>query len=235
TGRSVHLSLAFNPSHLEFVNPVVEGRVRAKIDRRKRKSTMALLVHGDAAFMGQGVVEETLNLSQLEGYTTGGTIHLVLNNQIGFTTVPGDSRSTRYCTDITRMLRVPVFHVNGEDPEAVIQVTRLAVEYRQRFKQDVVIDMYCYRKYGHNEGDEPRFTQPMMYALIDRKPGVREVYVKRLVEMGSITEQEAEQIAVARKAHLEDALAETRKSNHTLTVSAFEGMWNRYRSGYDAD
>ena len=142
SGRRVHLSMAFNPSHLEWVNPVVEGRVRAKIDRRKRKSTMPLLVHGDAAFMGEGVLTETLNLAGLEGYTTGGTIHLVINNQIGFTTVPSDSRSTRYCTDIARMLRVPVFHVNGEDPQAVIQVTRLAMEFRQRFKQDVVIDMY---------------------------------------------------------------------------------------------
>ena len=186
-GRQVHLSMAFNPSHLEFVNPVVEGRVRAKIDRRKRKSTMPLLVHGDAAFMGEGIVAETLNFAGLEGYTTGGTIHLVINNQIGFTTVPSDSRSTRYCTDITRMLRVPVFHVNGEDPQAVIQVTRLAIEFRQRFKQDVVIDMYCYRKYGHNEGDEPRFTQPLMYALIDKKPTVREVYVARLVAAGQVS------------------------------------------------
>ena len=148
---------------------------------------MPLLVHGDAAFMGQGVVAETLNLAGLEGYSTGGTIHLVINNQIGFTTIPSDSRSTRYCTDIARMLRVPVFHVNGEDPQAVIQVTRLAMEFRQRFKQDVVIDMYCYRKYGHNEGDEPRFTQPLMYALIDKKPTVREVYVARLVAAGQVS------------------------------------------------
>ena len=210
----VHLSLAFNPSHLEFVNPVVEGRVRAKIDRRKRKSTMPLLVHGDAAFMGQGVVAETLNLARLEGYTTGGTIHLVVNNQIGFTTVPSDSRSTRYCTDIARELRVPVFHVNGEDPEAVIQVTRLAIEFRQRFKQDVVIDMYCYRKYGHNEGDEPRFTQPLMYALIDKKPTVREVYVERLVDAGHITREEADAIAQERRATLETALEEARKGDY---------------------
>jgi 2-oxoglutarate dehydrogenase E1 component len=233
-GHSVHLSMAFNPSHLEWVNPVVEGRVRAKIDRRKRKSTMPLLVHGDASFMGQGVVAETLNLEMLEGYSTGGTIHLVVNNQIGFTTVPSDSRSTRYCTDIARELRVPVFHVNGEDPEAVIQVTRLAVEYRQRFKQDVVIDMYCYRKYGHNEGDEPRFTQPLMYALVDRKPGVRDTYVRRLVDAGHITREEADAIAQERRATLERALEDARKGDYQHMPEAMGGVWAPYRGGADA-
>ena len=234
SGRSVHLSMAFNPSHLEFVDPVVEGRVRAKIDRRKRKSTMPLLVHGDASFMGQGVVAETLNLSRLEGYTTGGTIHLVVNNQIGFTTLPADSRSTRYCTDVVRMLRTPVFHVNGEDPEAVIQVTRLAIEFRQRFKQDVAIDMYCYRKYGHNEGDEPRYTQPVMYSLIDRKPTVREVYVARLVEAGHITRAEADAIAHERRATLERALEEARQGDFHQMPEAMGGVWANYRGGPDA-
>jgi 2-oxoglutarate dehydrogenase E1 component len=234
SGRPVHLSLAFNPSHLEFVNPVVEGRVRAKIDRRKRKSTMPLLLHGDAAFMGQGIVSETLNLSQLEGYTTGGTIHLVVNNQIGFTTIPSDSRSTRYCTDIARELRVPVFHVNGEDPEAAIQVTRLAVEFRQRFKQDVVIDMYCYRKYGHNEGDEPRFTQPVMYSLIDKKPGVRDVYVSRLVAAGHITREEADAIAQERRAKLERALEEARQGDFFAMPETMGGVWGPYKGGPDA-
>ena len=233
-GRQVHVSMAFNPSHLEFVNPVVEGRVRAKIDRRKRKSTMPLLVHGDAAFMGEGVVAETLNLAGLEGYTTGGTIHLVINNQIGFTTVPSDSRSTRYCTDIARMLRVPVFHVNGEDPQAVIQVTRLAMEFRQRFKQDVVIDMYCYRKYGHNEGDEPRFTQPLMYALIDKKPTVREVYVARLVAAGHVSREEADTIAQERRATLERALEEARKGDFHTKPEAMGGVWAPYVGGPDA-
>jgi 2-oxoglutarate dehydrogenase E1 component len=233
-GRRVHLSMAFNPSHLEWVNPVVEGRVRAKIDRRKRKSTMPLLVHGDASFMGQGVVAETLNLAMLEGYTTGGTIHLVVNNQIGFTTLPRDSRSTRYCTDIARELRVPVFHVNGEDPEAVIQVTRLAVEYRQRFKQDVVIDMYCYRKYGHNEGDEPRFTQPLMYSLIDHKPSVREVYVERLVNAHHITREEADAIAHERRATLEKALEEARQGDYQHMPEAMGGVWAPYKGGPDA-
>jgi 2-oxoglutarate dehydrogenase E1 component len=234
SGRSLHLSMAFNPSHLEFVNPVVEGRVRAKIDRRKRKSTMPLLIHGDASFMGEGVVAETLNLAQLEGYTTGGTIHLVVNNQIGFTTLPEDSRSTRYCTDVARMLRVPVFHVNGEDPESVIQVTRLAIEFRQRFRQDVVIDMYCYRKYGHNEGDEPRFTQPVMYALIDKKPTVRDVYVARLVEAGHITREEADAIAQERRATLERALEEARQGDFHQMPEAMGGVWGPYRGGPDA-
>ncbi|MDP9001349.1 MAG: 2-oxoglutarate dehydrogenase E1 component [Myxococcota bacterium] len=232
-GRPLHISMAFNPSHLEFVNPVVEGRVRAKIDRRKRKSTMPLLIHGDAAFMGQGVVAETLNLAQLEGYTTGGTIHLIVNNQIGFTTLPQDSRSTRYCTDIARMLRVPVFHVNGEDPEAAVQVTRLAIEFRQRFKQDVLIDMYCYRKYGHNEGDEPRFTQPVMYALIDKKPTVRDVYVARLVEAGHITRDEADAIAQERRATLERALEEARMGDYNQMPEAMGGVWAPYRGGPD--
>ena len=233
SGAKVHLSLAFNPSHLEWVNPVVEGRVRAKQDRRKRKSTMPLLIHGDAAFMGQGVVAEVLNMAGLEGYSTGGTIHLVVNNQIGFTTVPKDARSTRYCTDITRMLRVPVFHVNGEDPEAVIQVTRLAIEYRERFHQDVVIDMYCYRKYGHNEGDEPRFTQPVMYALIDHKPTVRDVYVHRLVDAGHITGDEAEEIARARKAALEIALVEAKKGDFHKMPDAMGGVWTQWKGGPD--
>jgi 2-oxoglutarate dehydrogenase E1 component len=233
SGRLVHLSLAFNPSHLEFVNPVVEGRVRAKQDRRKRLNVMPLLIHGDAAFMGQGIIAETLNLAGLEGYSTGGTVHLVVNNQIGFTTLPQDSRSTRYCTDITRMLKVPVFHVNGEDPEAVIQVTRLATEWRQRFGKDVVIDMLCYRKYGHNEGDEPRFTQPLMYQLIDRKPTVREVYVKRLVEKGQITQLQGDQLKEGRQAALALALEEERKGDYLRPPKAMDGVWSGYIGGPD--
>jgi 2-oxoglutarate dehydrogenase E1 component len=233
TGRLVHLSLAFNPSHLEFVNPVVEGRVRAKQDRRKRLGVMPLLIHGDAAFMGQGVIPETLNLAGLEGYSTGGTIHLVVNNQIGFTTVPQDSRSTRYCTDITRMLKVPVFHVNGEDPEAVIQTARLAIEFRQRFGKDVVVDMLCYRRYGHNEGDEPRFTQPLMYKLIDAKPTVREVYVKKLVESGQITQQEGDQLKAMRQAALAQALEEERKGDFLKPPKAMDGVWTPYVGGLE--
>ncbi len=232
-GKRVHLSLAFNPSHLEWVDPVVEGRVRAKQDRGKRQGVMPLLIHGDASFMGQGVVAETLNLAGLEGYSTGGTVHLVVNNQIGFTTIPQDARSTRYSTDITRMMKVPVFHVNGEDPEAVIQVTRLAIEFRQRFGKDVVIDMYCYRRYGHNEGDEPRFTQPLMYALIDRKPTVRQVYVSRLVESGRLTQEEADTIEQSRKVQLEQGLADARKGDYLQPPSAMGGVWTPYVGGPD--
>jgi 2-oxoglutarate dehydrogenase E1 component len=233
TGRSVHLTLAFNPSHLEFVNPVVEGRVRAKQERRKRLNVMPLLIHGDAAFMGQGIVPETLNLAGLEGYSTGGTVHLVVNNQIGFTTLPQDSRSTRYCTDITRMMKVPVFHVNGEDPEAVIQVTRLAIEFRQRFGKDVVIDMLCYRRYGHNEGDEPRFTQPVMYQLIDQKPTVREVYVRKLVESGQITQEQGDLLKAQRQDALAQALEETKTGDWLKPPNALEGVWSGYRGGPD--
>jgi 2-oxoglutarate dehydrogenase E1 component len=234
TGRMVHLSLAFNPSHLEFVNPVVEGRVRAKQDRRKRTHVMPLLIHGDAAFMGQGIVPETLNLAGLEGYSTGGTVHLVVNNQIGFTTVPDDSRSTRYCTDITRMMKVPVFHVNGEDPEAVIHVARLAIEFRQRFGKDVVIDMLCYRRYGHNEGDEPRFTQPVMYQLIDAKPTVREVYVRKLVETGQITQEQGDKLKAYCQAALAQALEEERQGDWLRPPKAMGGVWAPYQGGPDA-
>ena len=235
-GRSVHLSLSFNPSHLEWVNPVVEGRARAKQDRRgdaDRLKVIPLLIHGDAAFAGQGVVTETLNLSQLYGYHTGGTIHFVINNQIGFTTSPEDGRSTPYATDITRMLRCPIFHVNGEDPEAVAQVARLAIDFRQQFQRDVVIDMYCYRQHGHNEGDEPRFTQPVMYEAIDRHESVREAYVKHLVTTGNLTEEEANEIAQTRHKALEQALEETRNNGFVPPVYAGGGVWKGYSGGAD--
>jgi len=238
SGHEVHLTLTFNPSHLEFVNPVVEGRARAKQDRRgdtERGEVLPLLIHGDAAFIGQGIVAETLNLSELQAYKTGGTVHVVINNQIGFTTIPEDSRATRYCTDITRMLRCPVFHVNGEDPEAVAQVTKLAAEYRQRFHRDVVIDLYCYRKYGHNEGDEPRFTQPTMYAAVDEKRTVREVYVSRLIETGRIDQEQADEIEKRRRQDLEDALDETREGDYALVPRSMEGLWNDYTGGLDSE
>jgi 2-oxoglutarate dehydrogenase E1 component len=236
-GKKVHLTLSFNPSHLEFVNPVVEGRVRAKQDRRgdvTRKKVVPLLIHGDAAFIGQGIVAETLNLAYLRGYTTGGTIHIVINNQIGYTTNVEDARSTRYCTDLVRMLRCPVFHVNGEDPEAVAQVATLAAEYRQRFGKEVVIDLYCYRKHGHNEGDEPRFTQPLMYRAIDAKKSVRQIYVERLLELGQITEEEAEAIVRERRDRLANALREVRETKRIYEPSAFSGVWAPYRGGPDA-
>jgi 2-oxoglutarate dehydrogenase E1 component len=239
SGKSVHMTLTFNPSHLEFVNPVVEGRARAKQDRRgdtdTRISVLPLLIHGDAAFIGQGIVAETLNLGELTAYATGGTVHVVINNQVGFTTNPEDSRSTRYCTDITRMLRCPVFHVNGEDPEAVAQVVQLAAEYRQRFHRDVVIDLYCYRKYGHNEGDEPRFTQPLMYAAIDKKKTVREIYVDHLVELGAITREDAKEIEQRRNTDLERALEESRTGDYALVPVSMKGLWEKYQGGLDRE
>jgi len=188
---SVHTVLAFNPSHLEAINPVVEGSVRARQERRKDKErvdAMPLLIHGDAAFAGQGVVMETLNLSKTRGYTTGGSIHVVVNNQIGFTTSdPLDSRSTLYCTDVAKMVQAPIFHVNGDDPEAVAYVSKLAVDFRMKFKRDVVIDMICYRQHGHNEADEPSVTQPLMYQAIRNKEGVRSIYTNRLINNKTIT------------------------------------------------
>jgi 2-oxoglutarate dehydrogenase E1 component len=184
SGREITVSLASNPSHLEAVNPVVEGMVRAKQEQAgdtKHKRVIPFLIHGDAAFAGQGVVAETLNLSQLDGYCTGGTIHLVINNQIGFTTLPTDSRSTIYATDIARMVQAPIFHVNGDDPEASIRVLRLAFDYRQQFGRDVVIDMICYRRHGHNETDDPAYTQPIMYRKIENLPSVAHLYSDRLV------------------------------------------------------
>jgi 2-oxoglutarate dehydrogenase E1 component len=236
-GKRVHLTLCFNPSHLEWVNPVVEGRARAKGDRKgdnERRTVLPLLIHGDAAFAGQGVVAETLNFARLQGYTTGGTIHVVINNQIGFTTAPEDSRSSPYCTDITRMLRCPVFHVNGEDPEAVAQVVRLAADYRQRFGQDVVIDMYCYRRYGHNEADEPRYTQPVMYSVIDKQPSVREMYVRRLQERGSITDAQAQEIAKRRHDQMEAELVEARRGSYVPPDYSMGGFWKGYKGGTDA-
>jgi 2-oxoglutarate dehydrogenase E1 component len=239
SGEKVHLTLTFNPSHLEFVNPVVEGRVRAKQDRiaapDAARKVMPLLIHGDAAFIGQGIVAETLNMSGLDGYRTGGTIHVIVNNQVGFTTNPSDSRSTRYASDITRMLKVPVFHVNGEDPEAVAQVALLAIEWRQRFGMDVVIDMYCYRRYGHNEGDEPRYTQPRMYAVIDKKPTVRQMYIKRLVAMGQVSEQQAEEILLRRRQALATELDEVKQKGFAPVTYAMAGVWSSYRGGRDTD
>ena len=189
-GDKIKVSVAANPSHLEAVDPVLEGIARAKQDVLNRGAeypVLPLLVHGDAAFAGQGVVAETLNLSQLRGYRTGGTIHVVVNNQVGFTTSPGSSRSSLYCTDVARMVQAPIFHVNGDDPEACIRVARLAFEYRQAFNKDVVIDLVCYRRRGHNEGDDPSYTQPLMYDLIEQKRSVRKLYTESLIGRGDIT------------------------------------------------
>ena len=185
TGERIHLTLTSNPSHLEAVNPVVVGRAKAKQVRAgdaEGESILPVLLHGDAAFAGQGIVAETLNLSQLRGYSTGGTVHLIINNQIGFTTTPAEARSTLYCSDVAKMIQVPIFHVNAEDPEAALHCIRLALEYRQRFGDDVVIDLVCYRRHGHNEGDEPAFTQPRLYSKIRSRPSVRKIYAEALIE-----------------------------------------------------
>jgi 2-oxoglutarate dehydrogenase E1 component len=195
-GGLVHLALAFNPSHLEIINPVVEGSVRARQERigdKQRRRVLPILVHGDAAFAGQGVIMETLNLSQTRGYTTGGTVHIVINNQIGFTTSdPLDSRSTLYCTDVAKMVQAPIFHVNGDDPEAVIFVTKIALEYRLEFKKDVVIDVICYRRHGHNEADEPAATQPIMYHKIKQQPKTQAIYAQQLAKEGVIGNDDGE-------------------------------------------
>jgi 2-oxoglutarate dehydrogenase E1 component len=197
SGAQTKVYLAANPSHLEAVNPVLEGIVRAKQDRLNIKeaySVMPILIHGDAAFAGQGIVSETLSLSLLKGYRVGGTIHVVINNQVGFTTSPEFARSSRYSTDIAKMIQAPVFHVNGDDPESVVRVARLAFEYRQKFNKDVVIDLVCYRRRGHNEGDEPSFTQPQMYKLIDQKRSTRKLYTEALIGRGDITVEDAEEV-----------------------------------------
>jgi len=210
SGATTKIYLAANPSHLEAVNPVLEGIVRAKQDRLNTKGSytvLPILLHGDASFAGQGVNAEVLQLSQLPGYRTGGTIHIVVNNQVGFTTSPHSSRTSRYSTDVAKLIEAPVFHVNGDDPEACVRVARLAFEYRQEFNKDVVIDMVCYRRRGHNEGDEPSFTQPLMYKLIDAKRTTRTLYTDALVGRGDITPAEAEEIARDYQAQLEEVFA----------------------------
>jgi 2-oxoglutarate dehydrogenase E1 component len=236
-GQQIHLSLTPNPSHLEAVNPVVEGRVRAKQRRfqdRDRKVGIPILIHGDAAFAGQGLVAETLNLSQLPGYKVGGTIHVVVNNQIGFTTAPVDGRSTRYCTDVAKMIEVPIFHVNGEDPEAVVYVAELALDFRETFGQDVVIDMVCYRRHGHNEGDEPAFTQPLMYKKIRDRPGIKELYTEHLIMTGDLSTDEAETIAETFREKMQAVYDEV----HNVEVApvpatpGFAGAWKGLTSRY---
>jgi multifunctional 2-oxoglutarate metabolism enzyme len=210
TGAQTKIYLAANPSHLEAVNPVLEGIVRAKQDRMNIKnaySVMPVLLHGDASFAGQGVNAEVLQLSQLGGYRTGGTIHIVINNQVGFTTSPHASRTSTYSTDFAKIIQAPVFHVNGDDPEACVRVARLAYEYRQEFNKDVVVDMICYRRRGHNEGDEPSFTQPLMYKLIDAKRSTRTLYTEALVGRGDITPEEADEIARDYQEQLESIFA----------------------------
>lgn len=237
-GRELYLSLCFNPSHLEFINPVVMGRVRAEEDRfgdLDRQHGLAILIHGDAAFAGEGISQETLNLSQLEGYKVGGAIHIITNNQIGYTTDPVDGSSMTYSADIAKMLQVPLFHVNGEDPEAVAQVLTLAMDFRRKFRRDVVIDMYGYRRWGHNETDEPSFTQPLMYQAIKQRKNVREGYLDHLLKLGEVTREEADAIAVKVREHLDEELVTTKANGKAIISTDATGhLWAEYRGGRES-
>ncbi len=231
-GHRVHLSLTANPSHLEAVDPVALGKVRAKQTRYanangrldSRDRVTGLLLHGDAAFAGQGLVAETLDLSELKGYRTGGTIHFIINNQIGFTTSPSYSRSSPYCSDLAKGIQAPIFHVNGDDPEAVVYVAGLAMEFRQRFKKEVVVDMFCYRRFGHNESDEPAFTQPLMYRAIANQPPVRQVYAEQLIAEGVIAREEADEMVASYRRRLEGAF-EAAGSYRPNKADWLEGAW----------
>jgi 2-oxoglutarate dehydrogenase E1 component len=230
-GGALHVTLTANPSHLEAVTPVVEGRTRAKQRRRgdteRRRAVVPLIIHGDAAFAGQGIVAETLNLSGLDGYRTGGTVHLVVNNQIGFTTLPTEARSTPYCTDVAKMIEAPIFHVNGDDPEAVVFAVELALRYRQEFGRDVVVDLVCYRRHGHNEGDEPAFTQPVLYRRIKDHPGVRARYTRTLLEEGMLTPEEEAALAAEQRAQLQRAFESVKAGavEAGRSPQPFEGIW----------
>lgn len=228
SGQEVKLSLAFNPSHLETVDPVVTGNIRARQNLygdSKREKFMPVLIHGDAAFAGQGVVAETLNLMNLEGYTTGGTFHIIINNQIGFTTVPEESRSTLYSSDLAKGFQIPIFHINGDDPEAAYRTVKLLLEYRLKFHKDVIIDLICYRRLGHNETDEPAFTQPYMYNIIKNHPSTVLLYEKQLLESGEIKAEELEKIKTEVKQWLEDSFNETKNKDIKMQVDTMGGVW----------
>ncbi len=228
-GNSFHISLTPNPSHLEAVNPVVEGISRAKIDNFHNgdiKKVCPILIHGDAAIAGQGIVYEVLQMSQLDGYKTGGTVHLVINNQVGFTTNYHDARSSTYCTDVAKTVLSPVFHVNGDDVEALVFTVKLAMEFRQKFHRDVFIDVLCYRKYGHNEGDEPRFTQPLLYKAIAAHPNPREIYVKQLIERGDIDMEFAKESETQFRELLQGELDKAKKSGKTKATSFLKSQWS---------
>lgn len=238
SGKQVHLALAANPSHLEAVDPVVEGATRAKQVRRgdkERERVVPVLIHGDASVAGQGVVYETMQLYRLAGYSTGGTIHIVVNNQIGFTTLPHDSRSTRYCTAIARSFSAPVFHVNAEDPEGCIFATRLAVQLRQKFHCDVFIDLNCYRKYGHNEGDEPAFTQPLEYQKIRKKQTIRELYRDQLIQEGAIERAIAQELDEKFRGALHHELEELKLKKEVSRPEAFGGIWEGFQTASKAE
>lgn len=230
-GGPVHLTLAFNPSHLEIINPVVEGSVKARQDRSGKdgkNAVIPVLIHGDAAFSGQGIVMETLNMSQTRAFNTGGTVHIVINNQIGFTTSnPLDARSTLYCTDVAGMIQAPVFHVNGDDPEAVLFVTKLALDYRMTFNKDVVIDLICYRRLGHNEADEPATTQPLMYKKIRNHKTTRKIYAERLIRENTITEKQSTDMAIAYQQQLEAGSIVSRPVLDS-NIYSYSAQWNLF-------
>jgi 2-oxoglutarate dehydrogenase E1 component len=238
-GRKITLDLSFNPSHLEFVGPVAQGALRARLIKRGDGTSqrgLLILIHGDAAIAGEGIVQETLNLSGLADFSVGGTLHVVVNNQIGFTTLPEQGRSTVYASDVAKMLQTPIFHVNGEVPDAVAQCLDVALDFRQQFKRDVVLDMYCYRRRGHNEGDEPRFTQPKMYKLIDERPTVMKRYTEHLVSLGELTAEEAEHIRRSREQFLEEEYGQLVADRESAADHAclFMPAAGSYRGGPDA-
>lgn len=237
-GKRVHLSLAPNPSHLETVDSVVEGMARAKIDiahNNDFNKVCPILIHGDAALAGQGIVYEVIQMSQLDGFKTGGTIHFVINNQVGFTTNYLDGRSSTYCTDIAKVVLAPVFHVNGDDVEALVFVSQLAMEFRQVFHRDVFIDVLCYRKYGHNEGDEPRFTQPLLYKAIASHPNPKEIYVEQLISQGVIGEDYVKEIEKNFKDLLQEKLDEAKSTEKTMIASFLNGPWSGLRMATSED
>lgn len=231
SGKQVEIELMPNPSHLESVNPVVEGATRATQDHLEKedpkKNILPILIHGDAAFAGQGVVAETLNMSQLDAYKTGGTVHIIVNNQIGFTTLPKDGRSTEYASDLAKMILAPIFHVNGDNPEEAVHAMKMAFEYRQKFGKDVIIDLICFRKHGHNEGDEPAFTQPGMYKEIENHPTVRDIYTKELLRKGELTEDETEEIFQEFDEILQQAFEEAKNSS---PLEVTEDMMDRHET-----
>ena len=235
SGDELHLSLCFNPSHLEFVNPVAMGRVRSKQKRvglpNARQRIIPLLMHGDAGFAGQGIVAESLNFARLDGFQVGGTIHIVINNQIGFTTEPDEGRSTTYATDVAQMLEVPIFHVNAADPEACVRVVKLASRYRQLFNEDVIIDFVCYREYGHNEGDEPRFTQPVMYEKVDNTPPAHEIYADQLTDEGTIEEDLKDQIWDEQFEAFGEVYDDILESPLVQEIDSLSGLWQPYEGG----
>jgi 2-oxoglutarate dehydrogenase E1 component len=237
-GKIVKLTLSPNPSHLEAVNPVVEGIARAKTDliyNGDYKMVTPVLIHGDASIAGQGIIYEGAQMSELKGYKTGGTIHLVINNQIGFTTDYLDARSSIYCTDVAKVTQSPVFHVNGDDPEAVVYAVQMALEFREKFHKDVYVDLLCYRKYGHNEGDEPRFTQPILYKVIEKHPNPREIYAKRLLDEGVISQEEIDALEAKHLNTLEESLTGARKKEKSHITNFLKSTWEGIRKATKED